>query len=553
MKTQKKILALLLTAVILLSTSITALAADTKTVSQVVNETAAYVLKTVKAPEVGSIGGEWAIIGLARSGYDVPQSYYDAYYQKVEKYVIDRKGVLHDKKYTEYSRVILGVTAAGYDPTDIAGYDLTIALGDFNATIWQGINGPIWALIALDCGNYDIPKNSDATVQATRDMYIQEILRRQIPDGGWNLTAGANGAIGPNETSDPDLTGMALQALAKYKDKPNVSAAIDKALDFLSTNQDENAGYSSWGSENVESVAQVLVAITTLGIPVDDTRFVKNGKTLVDNILSFRIADGSFKHTADGSGNSQMSTEQAFYALVAAKRAGAGEYTIYDMTDIKGGGNSSLITENDSVGLPDKHEDVSVMPVTSAGKTFTDVKNHANQTAIEALASRGIINGKSDALFDPNATMTRAEFATIVVRGLGLPLKSSSPFTDFAVNPWYGGTVATAYSYGIVTGTSATTFNPDGTITRQEAAVMVARAAKLCGMDTTRSDVEIRDTLAPFGDYRTVASWASGALAFCYDTGILDDTEFDIEPLTAIKRCEVAEMIYRMLDKSALL
>ena len=82
---------------------------------------------------------------------------------------------------------------------------------------------------------------------------------------------------------------------------------------------------------------------------------------------------------------------------------------------------------------------------------------------------------------------------------------------------------------------------------------MVANAAKLCGMNTTRGEVEIRDTLAQFGDYRSVEGWASGAFAFCYDEGILDDSEFEIEPLTSVKRCEVAEMIYRMLEKANLL
>ena len=553
MKTYKRLLAFILTAVMLIGGAIPALAASAATVNQAVNDTAAYMLRTVKAPEVGSIGGEWAVIGLARSGYDVPQSYYAGYYAKVEQYVKERGGVLHDKKYTEYSRVILGLTAAGYDPTNVAGYDLTVALGDFNNTIWQGINGPIWALIALDSGNYEIPKNPDAKVQATREMYIDEILSRQISDGGWNLTAGANGTIAPGEVSDPDITGMALQALSRYQDYPSVVRATNKAVTYLSELQDTSGGYSSWGTANVESAVQVLVAITSLGISVDDARFVKNGNSLVDNIMSFRNTDGSFKHTSDGSGNSQMSTEQAFYALVAAKRAGAGDRAIYDMTDITGNDRQPQITDNDSAGLSGKHADVTVKPVINAGKTFPDVTGHTNQPAIEALASRGIINGKSETSFDPDATMTRAEFATIVVNALGLPAKSSSPFTDLAVNAWYLSTVASAYHYEIVSGTSATTFNPSGTITRQEAAVMVARAAKLCGMDTGRTDAEIRDTLAPFGDYRTVASWASSALAFCYDTGILDDSEFDIEPLTAIKRCEVAEMIYRMLGDANLL
>ena len=149
--------------------------------------------------------------------------------------------------------------------------------------------------------------------------------------------------------------------------------------------------------------------------------------------------------------------------------------------------------------------------------------------------------------------MTRAEFATIIVRGLGLAEKPVTVFTDVNAGAWYAGFVGTAYSYGIVTGTSATTFNPTGTLTRQEAAVIVAGAAKLCGISTSRTDVEIRDTLAAFGDYKTVAVWATGSLAFCYSEGILDNSRFDIEPTTAIKRCEIAEMLWRMLDLAALL
>lgn len=101
---------------------------------------------------MGSIGGEWAVLGLARSGYAVPEEYYQNYYQTVEEYVKACGGVLHETKYTEYSRVIIVLTAIGKDPTNVAGYNLLTALGDYDKTIWQGTNGPIWALIALDRG-----------------------------------------------------------------------------------------------------------------------------------------------------------------------------------------------------------------------------------------------------------------------------------------------------------------------------------------------------------------------------------------------------------------
>ncbi len=142
----KKIFSCLL---ILCLLTTTALAVDLNTAS---TKTGAYLLKTVADPQVGSIGGEWAVIGLARSGYHIPQSYWDNYYQTVVDHVQDCKGNLHDKKYTEYSRLVLALTAIGADPTNVGGYNLLAPLGDYDKTIWQGVNGAAWALIALDSG-----------------------------------------------------------------------------------------------------------------------------------------------------------------------------------------------------------------------------------------------------------------------------------------------------------------------------------------------------------------------------------------------------------------
>ena len=544
-KTMRKILSAIIIITLLAGLSVPAFAADKATLDAAVNDAAKYMLDTVKSPQVDSVGGEWAVIGLARSGYAVPDSYYEGYYKTVEKYIKDRKGNLHDRKYTEYSRVILGLTAAGYDPRNVAGYDLTAPLEDFEKTIWQGINGPVWALIALDSMNYP---------NSRRDDYIAEILRRQLNDGGWNLTGGMTDAT-KNQSSNPDLTGMALQALAKYQYKPEVKAATAKALDRLSKMQEADGGYTGWGDGNIESAVQVLLALCELGIPVNDPRFVKNGKMIIDNVLTYKNADGSYKHMYNGGGNNQMSTEQAFYSLVAAQRAAEGKNSLYSMSDtVKRG--EFLPTGPDTpsgAGLPGKHADVSAVPVSSPGKTFPDIQNHKNKPAIEALAERGIITGNNNGNFAPDVTMTRAEFAAIVTRGLALPEKADSPFTDVSASIWYAKPIATAYYYEIVTGTQATSFTPRGTITRQEAAVMVARAAKLCGMDTGRTEAAVRDTLAQFGDYRSVKSWAQPAMAFCYDTGILDGAEFDIKPGEAILRCEIAEMLYRMLDMANLL
>ena len=522
-------------------------------IDTVLKDTAKYLYQTVKEAQVGSIGGEWAVIGLARSGYDVPDEWFEAYYDNQEEYTIKKEGVLHKKKYTDYSRVILALSAIGGDPSDVAGYDLMEPLGDFDKTIWQGINGPIWALIALDSRNYDVPVNEAATVQATRDAYIAEILRRQLNDGGFSLTGGKTAAT-KNESADADITGMALQALAKYRSREDVKAAIDKALTCLSKMQASDGGFSSYNTSNVESVVQVIVALNELGIALDDPRFVKNGNGLVDNMLSYYVKGNGFVHTLDGEGGADlMSTEQAFYGLVSIQRAMEGENTLYDMTDAKARIQMAGKTETDAPqGLTGKHEAVKIQPVIEA-KTFGDVKDHENQKAIEALASRNIISGKGEDKFDPNATMTRAEFAAIVVNSLGLELQTTDQFMDVPQNKWFAGFVGAANAYGIVSGRSENTFDPNGTITKQEAAAMVVNAAKLCGLDTEMTAAEAQNILSQFPDYTMSAAWARTFLGFCYDQDILSQDDMTMEPIKAVKRCEIAEMLYRMMDRAKLL
>ncbi len=524
-------------------------------IDEALNETAAYILKTVQKPEVGSIGGEWAIVGLARSGYSVDTSYYQKYYRTVEEYVKACKGILHDKKYTEYSRVILALTAIGKNPADVAGYNLLTPLGDYDKTIWQGLNGPIWALIALDAGSYPMPKNPTAKTQATRDMYVDRILECQLPNGGFSLFGGTSAASAEDMKADPDITGMALQALAKYQYRGDVKTATERAIECLSKMQDAKGGCASWGTSNSESVAQIIVALGELGISPYDERFVKNGYSLIDNLLSYYTQGSGFKHTADGSGVNQMATEQSFYALVSVRRSLGGQKSLYRMSDaisITGGSAGPKQGE----GLEGKNPDVTAKDIVYPDRSFVDIPNesaHINGEAVLLLARRGIIGGYEDGSFRPDNTMTRAEFAAIVVKSLGLKPKASGVFSDVADSSWYASYIDTANSYGIVNGTSPNIFEPEGTITRAEAAVMVSRSAKLCGINTVMDTSSIRDTLAQFDDYLQVPEWAREAMAFCYNSGILDQAGLEIRPSLAIKRGEIAQMLFNMLGKANLL
>ncbi|MBR5157448.1 MAG: S-layer homology domain-containing protein [Clostridia bacterium] len=534
----KKFIGIFLILTMLFGLSSTVFAFNTDKVNVTLESFGNYLYKSVKEPSVSSIGGEWTVLGLVRSNVDIPDEYFENYYQAVEKYVKDSGGVLHNKKHTEYSRVILALTAIGKNPADVAGYNLLTPLADYEKTIWQGINGAIWALIALDSGNYDMPGNPDAKIKATREMYVNHILEKQTSDGGWALSG---------DTADADVTAMALCTLSKYQNNDKVRSATEKALDCLSRMQKENGGFSSYEEENCESSVQVLVALCELGISIDDARFVKNGQSVLDNLFLFWDKGKGFKHIHEGATN-LMATEQCFYALVALKRASEGKNSLYDMSDVEKYSSSS-----DTAGLAEKNADVKKMSIINFGRTFDDISDHKYKTAIKALASRGIINGKTDERFEPDSTMTRAEFAAIIARGLGLPVKSSNIFKDVTTNDWFYNYVGTVYSYGIIKGISENEFNPKGTITREEAAVMVTRAAKLCGIDTEMDTNAVRDSLAQFFDYVKASYWSQNALAFCCSEKILDDSVMDIKPKEAITRAETASMLFNMLSLAKLL
>ncbi len=555
MKSIRRISSALIAAVmIIISGIVPAHALEDTVLDAAIRDTAKFMYETVSNPKAGSIGGEWTVIGLARSGCEIPDEYYKKYYSAVEDYVKSLKGNLHDKKYTEYSRLIVALSSIGKDPRDVEGYNLLTALGDYDKTIWQGMNGPIWALIALDSGNYPMPQNPEAETQATREMYIQRILDCQLEDGGWSLFGGTAAASSGDGVSDPDITGMALQALAKYQDREDVKKATEEALACMSEKQNSKAGFSSWGTENSESCVQMIVALAELGIPMDDARFVKSGKTMLDNLMTYYSKGNGFLHIFNG-GSNQMASEQALYGMVAAQRLRDGKNSLYRMSDAIKFEGSSAGPETGS-GLPNRNSDVVLKEIIAPGKTFDDVTGvnaHKNQPAIEALAARGIISGKKDNLFEPEATMTRAEFATIMVQGLGLVPKSNDSFTDVSSDSWYAPYIGTAVNYGIVTGNPDKTFNPDGTITKQQAAVMVARAAKLCGMNTEMESGAVRDVLAQFTDYVKTAEWAMESLAFCYNENILEQSEIEIKPDSNITRAEIAQMLFNMLGSANLI
>ncbi|MCY9696807.1 S-layer homology domain-containing protein [Paenibacillus alginolyticus] len=164
----------------------------------------------------------------------------------------------------------------------------------------------------------------------------------------------------------------------------------------------------------------------------------------------------------------------------------------------------------------------SIYTIAKSQKTFGDIQTHWAKTEIELLASKLIVNGRADSNFAPDQNVTRAEFAALLVRSLGLSLKSSTTinFKDVTAKDWYYNSVLTAAGYGIVNGYDTGTFAPDQTITREQMAVMVARAMKLHTSDPkllTGNSAR----LSLFEDAGSISSWAKDALEKVLSYGVM--------------------------------
>ena len=321
MKTNKRFLALCL-ALLLACAVLPAPTAQGADVQPVLSAALAQQAAAVPSP---GYGDEWTVLGLARGGYfAVDSDYFARYYADVASKAPEltaasgRDGALNAYKSTDNSRVILALSAIGRDATQVGGCDLTAPYADFAWVRNQGINGPVFALLALDSRNY-------LSGSAVRRQCVDAILAAELSSGGWAMSGAA---------ADPDVTAMVLQALAAYRGEAAVAAAVSRGIDALSAMQSSDGGFTSWGSANAESVAQVIVACTALGIDPDtDSRFVKDGGSAGDALLTFYDAGAAaFRHKASG-GTDSLATEQAVYALVAVSRFRRGQSGLYQETD----------------------------------------------------------------------------------------------------------------------------------------------------------------------------------------------------------------------------
>lgn len=265
---------------------------------------------------------DWAEIGLVR--YD--GSGFPDYLPLTEEYVREFwQGTDGFRKATDLERLTLAISAAGGDARNVGGHDLIAALCNHSHFDAQGANSPIFGLIALDCKGYPVPEGATWT----RAKMLQLALDYQHPDGSFSLNGEGMG--------DTDITAMAIQALWRYTDDPEISRALDRSLAWLSQARQEDGGYASGGSVNSESAAQVVIALSCVGLDVTlDAGFSRDGTSPLSFLLDHQEPNGGFSHTLGGS--DKVASEQAMLALVAWLRLKDGKATLYDFAGPEGDG-----------------------------------------------------------------------------------------------------------------------------------------------------------------------------------------------------------------------
>jgi len=253
---------------------------------------------------------DWKAFALARGGKTLPAAYLASAVSAVKADNFSQS--------TDYARTVLVLTAMGYDASNFMGVNLLAPLLDL-AYVTQNLpNGPTFALLALNSGDYDVP--------ASYDLALVDTLLDEFDAGrGW----GSSGPMAP-AGMDIDANAMALQALTPYYGITEVEAKVDAALALLADEQFPAGGFGSdwgggWHAVDSCSTAQVIIALSALGLDAAN-HFTQD---TLSALLAFQEADGGFDAAW---GENPFADSQAACALLAYHLFLAGD-SLFDMSD----------------------------------------------------------------------------------------------------------------------------------------------------------------------------------------------------------------------------
>jgi hypothetical protein len=480
-----------------------AVAADQQTIQQAATRTVQYIQGKYQVKGAAAID-DWTIIGLALQGESIGFGRWGTkreWQAELER----RQRSLDPRKTTDFARFIMTILAAGEDPARFGGSSMTerlkkaqLANGKFADSMdgrgQELVNAHVWSIIALYAAGEPIPRAGLAK---------SWLLSKQLPDGGFQFYTGA-------KQSGVDMTAMSLLAMRALGMKKE-ELPVKRALAFLRNAQTAGGGYAEGGVSNSESAANVISSLIAWG--EQPNAWKKGTSSVVDQLLAFQKADGSFAHTRTGAGN-QIATSQALLALSDLKR---GASYLSTLREKAGARKLSLL------------RDVNV--------------NHWAYKEISFLVKNGYMQGVTSEEMKPSAPVTRAQFAALLLRAVGeVPnARVQGMFRDVPASDWSALTVEKAAALGLMQG-SRGLFRPHQGITHEEMAVISSRVAQRYGWKKSfpASRVEV--------PWSMVSSWATSSVRDLQSRGLLGGTESRrFAPKAGVTRAEAAVLLYRLL------
>ena len=259
----------------------------------------------------GNGNEDWFVFDLARAGVTIPESY-------CQTVTVDKISTLSEAIHAVLALSAAGKTVSSEMLTELASYTDTAYYPTDVSSI----------LLAFNTKNYSIPAGYTMPDGGalTKESLISYLLADQnAATGAFQMPDYYNPG---SSVDDLDTTGMAVQALAPYYDTDTaVRSAIDKALTYMGQQQNADGSFSAWGSPSAETTAQVIVALTAMGL--DPAKYYAH--SCIDGLLTLSLSEGGFIAGWSQAYN-DMSTYEGFYALVAYRRYLAGKNALYDMT-----------------------------------------------------------------------------------------------------------------------------------------------------------------------------------------------------------------------------
>ncbi|MEC0209510.1 S-layer homology domain-containing protein [Paenibacillus ehimensis] len=488
---------------------------------------------------------------------------------------------------TVYSDVYsVNATVYAFDPSGnriqvsdatYVDYDVTSNVYNYNFTV----TGGTYDYVRLQ-GPFGTSVDGKTTIT---DSVYQTVYRNKgsIPGGGSTCCGGGGGGIWGSEiinvNSDGSVDADQLKNSFKNHDKVTLKLSGDIALipakalvDYVTDSKKVLSIVNDHGAYIIPlNVLKLQDLASKLSVTTDELKLkvtiakandtTKDGVEKAAKALGGTVASNTVDFDIVGLGKDQqtaaldLGNNYISRILPLSKAVDSSKATgvLYNPTTGKLSFVPAVFTSTDGKNEATlKRNGSSIYAVIELDKTFSDINGHWAESYIKLLANKLVVDGVTDTTFQPERNITRAEFAALVVRALGLDTNSgSSTFKDVAAGDWYASVVAAAANAKLVDGYEDGTFRPNATINREELAAMVVRALNYAGAKPDVSADKQTQLLAKFKDASKIV-WAKNEIATAIDAGIIDGmTDDTLGARDTATRAQSATMLKRLLSKAS--